>query len=164
MYWLCSRSQRPWTRPMTHCNEHLQVKLFGQKCTLWGTLTQYSFYGQIFLFVVCFPLWGRLQGQIWRGREMSGIGVHDVKFTFGNYEYILLDSFIWPWWLIREIKWFGQSGIGSERQKSGSDSNLGSQARRFSSISSLYSFLSLQRPQWNRNLFAFIVSLFSLPT
>ena len=26
-----SRIQRPWTRPMTHCSEHLQVKLFRQK-------------------------------------------------------------------------------------------------------------------------------------
>lgn len=24
--WWCTRSQRPWTRPATHCNEHLQVK------------------------------------------------------------------------------------------------------------------------------------------
>ena len=34
----CSRSQRPWTRTMTHYNEHLQVKMFGQKGTLCDTL------------------------------------------------------------------------------------------------------------------------------
>jgi hypothetical protein len=36
-YWQCSRSQRPWITPMTHCNEHWQVNLFGLKCTLCDT-------------------------------------------------------------------------------------------------------------------------------
>lgn len=33
----CSRSQRPRTRPMTHRNKHLRVKLFGQKGMLCDT-------------------------------------------------------------------------------------------------------------------------------
>ena len=37
-YWRNHRSQRPQTRLMTHCNKHLQVKLFGQKGVLCDTL------------------------------------------------------------------------------------------------------------------------------
>lgn len=29
--WWGSRRQRPWTRPRTHCSEHLQAELFGWK-------------------------------------------------------------------------------------------------------------------------------------
>jgi hypothetical protein len=29
-YLWCVRNQKPWTRPMTSCNEHLHIKLFGQ--------------------------------------------------------------------------------------------------------------------------------------
>lgn len=29
--WWCSRSQRPPTRPMTHCKEHLQAEICGQR-------------------------------------------------------------------------------------------------------------------------------------
>jgi hypothetical protein len=35
---MCSRNQRPQIRPMTHCNEHLQVKLFEQKSVLFDRL------------------------------------------------------------------------------------------------------------------------------
>jgi hypothetical protein len=37
-HWWCSANQRPQTRPMTHWNEHFQVKLFEQKGTLCDTL------------------------------------------------------------------------------------------------------------------------------
>lgn len=30
-YWRCSKSQKPWTRPATHCNEHLPSKVFWAK-------------------------------------------------------------------------------------------------------------------------------------
>lgn len=30
-YWWCVRYQKPWIRPRTHCNEHLHIKLFGEK-------------------------------------------------------------------------------------------------------------------------------------
>jgi hypothetical protein len=38
-YWWCSRSQKTLTRPRSHCNEHLQVKMFEQKvCDIpWHT-------------------------------------------------------------------------------------------------------------------------------
>lgn len=36
--WYCSRSQRPQTIQMTHCNENLQVKLFGKTDILYDTL------------------------------------------------------------------------------------------------------------------------------
>lgn len=35
-YWLC-RSQRSHIRSMTYCNEHLLIKMFGQKDTVWHT-------------------------------------------------------------------------------------------------------------------------------
>ena len=37
-YWWCHRSQRSWTRPMAHCNEHLQEKMCGQRDMVWDTL------------------------------------------------------------------------------------------------------------------------------
>ena len=33
---------------MTHCSEHLQVKMCGQRDTLWDTLTHYSFHNEMF--------------------------------------------------------------------------------------------------------------------
>jgi hypothetical protein len=33
-----SRSQRSWTKPMTHCSEYLQVRKCGQKDILWDRL------------------------------------------------------------------------------------------------------------------------------
>jgi hypothetical protein len=38
-YGYCSRSQGPWTRPMTHCNEHLQVMkaVWTKGCTVGHT-------------------------------------------------------------------------------------------------------------------------------
>lgn len=50
--------QKPRTRPMTHCEEHLQVKMCGQKSILWDTLTHYSFQDKMFsmLFLVNFLL------------------------------------------------------------------------------------------------------------
>lgn len=30
-WWWCARNQRPWTGAVTHCNEHLQARLIGQK-------------------------------------------------------------------------------------------------------------------------------------
>lgn len=41
----CRRSQRPHTRPVTHCNEHLQVKLCGQRYTV----AHHSFHTEIFI-------------------------------------------------------------------------------------------------------------------
>lgn len=34
-YWQCSKSQRPWTRPMAHCNEHLQLIMYELKGFLY---------------------------------------------------------------------------------------------------------------------------------
>jgi hypothetical protein len=36
--WHCCRSQKPQTRPMTHCNKHLQEKMCGQEGMLCDTL------------------------------------------------------------------------------------------------------------------------------
>lgn len=36
--WYCSKTQRPWNSSVTHCNEHLQIKMFGQNGMLWDTL------------------------------------------------------------------------------------------------------------------------------
>ena len=46
-------------------------------------LPQLDFFIFLTLFNFCFYLWERLQGQRvdMEGWEMSGIGVHDVKFT-----------------------------------------------------------------------------------
>ena len=73
-YWRCSRSQRPQNRPMTNCNEHLQVKLFGQKGILTLCDTQ-QFLSLILIFYFLLEWWTR------KGLEMSGFRVHDVKFT-----------------------------------------------------------------------------------
>lgn len=48
--WLCSRSQSPWNRPMTHCNEH--VWLFGRKVTLCNTMQ------------LLMPLWNTSDGDV----------------------------------------------------------------------------------------------------
>jgi hypothetical protein len=37
-HWWCHRSQRPWSKPMTYFNEHLQVEMCGQRDILWSTL------------------------------------------------------------------------------------------------------------------------------
>jgi hypothetical protein len=37
-HWWCHRDQMSGTRPMTHCNEHLQVKMCEQGDILCGTL------------------------------------------------------------------------------------------------------------------------------
>ena len=61
---------------MTHCNEHLQVKLFGQKGKLWDAPQppqQDGFVYFVCLFV-CFFCRGHCKGQV------SGIVVNDVKF------------------------------------------------------------------------------------
>jgi hypothetical protein len=57
--------QKPevWMRPMTHCNDHLQERLFGQKCTLCDTLWASAVSLVSFLFVCFFfSFGGRLQG------------------------------------------------------------------------------------------------------
>lgn len=88
---------------MTHCNEHLQVKLFGQKdrrvthydhdatqaprrdvfgyCLFFNFLFSFLFFLIILSF--CFLCGGGCKGggQIWRDGEVSGIGMHNTKFT-----------------------------------------------------------------------------------
>jgi hypothetical protein len=61
---------------MTHCSGHLQVKLFGQKSALRDTLLTHTTASMVRLVL---EVGRRLQ--IWADREMSGIGVHDEKFT-----------------------------------------------------------------------------------
>jgi hypothetical protein len=62
-YWWSNRSQRPRTRPMTHGKEHLQVKMCGQRDTLWDTLCHttasmmrcfYALFCLFFIFVFYF--------------------------------------------------------------------------------------------------------------
>ena len=45
-------SQRPQNRPMTHYKEHLQVKMYGQKGILCGTLWQTTASTRCFLFYI----------------------------------------------------------------------------------------------------------------
>jgi hypothetical protein len=69
---------------VTHCNEHLQGRLFGQKGILCDKPTHHSLHGKMFLtlFITCFYVLlsfvGRLQGQ---RVEMRGIGAHEVQLT-----------------------------------------------------------------------------------
>ena len=64
---------------MTHCNEHLQEKLFRQKGILYD-IPQAPWQD---VFVCFFSLGEHVAstGQIWRDEEMCGIGLHDMKFT-----------------------------------------------------------------------------------
>lgn len=66
------------TSPITHCNEHLLVKLFGPKDIVTHCV-HHSSHKQTFLNLYCyfvfFPGGGCKGGeQIWKGREMSGMG------------------------------------------------------------------------------------------
>jgi hypothetical protein len=80
---LIYHAQRPWTRPMIHCNEHFQVKMYGQKGILWDTITYYSFQNKRF-FMFCFwiviiiinllYLRRRMQGQILGERDKWDLG------------------------------------------------------------------------------------------
>lgn len=69
---------------MTHCNECLQVKIFGQRNILWDTLAHYSFYDEMFC-MLCLLFNFLCQGgckdrdHIGGDEERSGTGVHDVK-------------------------------------------------------------------------------------
>jgi len=72
-YWWCSRSLRPRTRPVTHCNKHLQVKLFGQKCIYMShrdiplhTMTHHSFPWQDVFFLIFLFSFGRDAGRVER--------------------------------------------------------------------------------------------------
>jgi hypothetical protein len=69
-----------WQRPQSD-HEHLQVKLFEQKCMLCDALQLpiYALLLSVFLFFKEGACKGR--GWIWRNGEMSGIGVHGVKLT-----------------------------------------------------------------------------------
>jgi hypothetical protein len=83
-YWWCSRSQRPQTRPVTHCKEHLQVKSYGQNGVLFDTLQLPQRDVLFCSFFYLFSLPGgdcKGRGQVWRDGVMRGIGEHDVKFT-----------------------------------------------------------------------------------
>lgn len=64
---------------MTHCEEHLQVKLFELKGVLWDTLRYLSFHRDLvlLLFVPFFVLFGRVWIQ--KDGKMSRTGVQDVK-------------------------------------------------------------------------------------
>jgi hypothetical protein len=70
---------------MTYFNDHLQVKLFGQKGVLWGTLTQDSFHKMFSMvyFVFLYARSGKVQGWMvdMEGWENEWDGVHNVKFT-----------------------------------------------------------------------------------
>lgn len=45
-----SRNWRPRTRPMTFCNEHWQVKIYGQRDKVWHIVSYYIFHDEIFKF------------------------------------------------------------------------------------------------------------------
>ena len=75
---LSSRSEGPHTKP-SHCTEHSQAKKCGQKLyTVGHTATHYSVH-EIFFSSMGGGCKGG--GQVRGGEEMSGTGVHDVKFT-----------------------------------------------------------------------------------
>jgi hypothetical protein len=81
------RSQRSQTRPMTHCNECLQVKMCGQRgrvdCRTHCDTLQLPGWDFLLWLFVCFAclFWGEYEGRIRGDREINGTEVHDVKFT-----------------------------------------------------------------------------------
>jgi len=92
--WWYSRSQNPHTRQMTLCTEH-EVKIFGQRVYCQTRKTYLSFHSDIFVAVVslccccCYYFvffWGCCKGskRLWEDREMSEIGVHNVKSTINK--------------------------------------------------------------------------------
>lgn len=58
---MVSRSQRPQTSPMTRYNEHLQVKLFGQK-VYCGTHRDTLQFPQLDFLFVCFYILFSFEG------------------------------------------------------------------------------------------------------
>lgn len=86
---MSAQHQRPQTRPVTLCNEHLQVKIYGQKGLLGDSLchTYCSFHDKTvsffpsFSFKFCFNFGEhcRGKGRMQRDGEMIGIKMHDVK-------------------------------------------------------------------------------------
>ena len=90
-YWWFHRSQRSGTRSITHCNEHVKVKLCGQRDILWDTLwhTTASMMRCFLCLRVCVCvcvcvcyLACRLEGQrADMKNKMIGTWVPDVKLT-----------------------------------------------------------------------------------
>jgi len=70
----------PHARPTSHCNEHLQAKKYGQKGRLWDTLW-YTAASTMRFFFLCCEGGGKGRGQLGEEEEISGIGVHGVKFS-----------------------------------------------------------------------------------
>jgi len=98
-YW----SQRSRTRPMTHCNEHLQVKMNGRGIYCGTHWTYYSFHEETFSMrvcvcvCVCVLFWeevtrvkGGYEGM--GNGEMSRTGVYDVKLTKNTKFYFVLQK------------------------------------------------------------------------
>ena len=95
-YWWCHRNQRSWIRPMPHYNEHLQVKMCGQRWYVVShTVTYYSFHDEKDVFYDLFcslspspPLCVCVCVCVILG---------DVERVKGNYEGIG-DKHIWGTW------------------------------------------------------------------
>lgn len=71
---------------MTHCNEYLQVKMYGIKGIFCDLLCHTTVPMMIFFFKFYLILLGGAGGyksrkQIRRDKEMKGIGMHDIKST-----------------------------------------------------------------------------------
>jgi hypothetical protein len=84
-YWWRHRKQMPWTTPTTHSNEHLQVRMCGQRGVLQDTLPQITVSTKRCLLCMCFLFGGgehcKSEGQIWGDREINRTGVQYAKLT-----------------------------------------------------------------------------------
>ena len=81
-YWWCHRSQKSWTRPMTHCNDCLQLKMCGQRAILWDILwyTTASMLGCFLFGFYCCCLVGYVC-LIWRE------GVPSIKCGYERFSW-----------------------------------------------------------------------------
>lgn len=73
---------------MIHCNEHIQIKIYGLRGTLCDSLGHTTASKVRFFILLCLGGKGHSQGQRVeaRGGEMSGMGMHGVKPTKNKYK------------------------------------------------------------------------------
>lgn len=72
----CHRNQKSQIRPMTHYNEHFQVKCVDREIH-WHTTASMTCFGVfVCLFVVCFLFWAKVKVDM-RELKISGLGVHE---------------------------------------------------------------------------------------
>lgn len=78
--WEYSRSKRPPTKPMTQFSENLHTKMWVQMGILWDPLWHTTLVITE-LFLLFWGMYCKGRGWVWRDRDMSEIGMHNVKFT-----------------------------------------------------------------------------------